>query len=75
MLPKAAACLVLLALLGVFVAWRAQDPGAAKSLKIEQVPQPPHHELQIRLADALPVQEVTATASGPSYSPPGHQSL
>ena len=59
MMPKAA-CLLLLALLGSFISLEAQDAGEML-YKIDERPDPPRLEMDIRLPEPLPVKEVVAT--------------
>ena len=60
MMPKAARLSSLLALLGGFIPVEAQDAGDML-YKIDERPDPPRLEVDIRLPGPLPVKEVVAT--------------
>ena len=62
MMPKAAS-LLLFALLGGFITLDAQDTGDMLS-RIDERPDPPRLEMDIRLPGPLPVKEVVANVGG-----------
>jgi hypothetical protein len=59
-----AACVLLLVLLGGVIRSPAEDGGAAVALKVDEQPEPPRLEMQVRLPEPWPVKELAASAAG-----------